>query len=133
MARKSYVLTIRAETDLRETRAWSRVRWGRDLTKRYFDGLHKGAQYVAENHATGLSLYLVREHYLVYEPLAERFVAIVAVIRPERDMTAILQMWAIPIQRELAEIRSKIERGEIRVPAPRRAAKSTPKKQARKK
>jgi hypothetical protein len=55
---------------------------------------------------------------MVYEPLTERFIAIVAVIRQGRDVPAILQKWAAPIRRELLEIRSKIERGEISWPAP---------------
>ena len=128
MRRKSYALTARAAADLSEARVWSRARWGKELTNRYFDDLHQGAQYIAENHAsfrdrqelaggTALLLYPVREHYIVYEPLAPRFIAIVAVIRQGRDIPAILQKWAAPIRRELIEIRNKIERGEIRVPS----------------
>ena len=125
MPRKSYVLTARAAADLREARVWSLARWGKELTNRYFQDLHEGAQYIAENHAsfrdrqelaggTALLLSPVREHYIVYEPLGPRFIAIVAVIRQGRDIPAILQKWAAPIRRELIEIRSKIERGEIR-------------------
>jgi plasmid stabilization system protein ParE len=136
--RKSYLLTARAAADLREARAWSRARWGKELTDRYFEDLHEGAQYIAENHAslrdrhelaggTALLLYPIREHYIVYEPLAPRLIAIVAVIRQSRDIPAILQKWAAPIRQELMEIRSKIERGEVRVPS-RRASKSRRKK-----
>jgi hypothetical protein len=60
---------------------------------------------------------------VIYEPLGEGLIAIVAVIRQRRDVPAILQKWAAPIRRELVEIRSKIERGEIRGaarPKPRR-------------
>lgn len=128
MRRKSYLLTARAASDLREARAWSRARWGKELTDRYFDDLHEGAQYIAENHAsfrdrhelaggTALLLYPAREHYIVYEPLAPRLIAIVAVIRQGRDIPAVLQKWAAPIRRELMEIRDKIARGEIRVPS----------------
>jgi plasmid stabilization system protein ParE len=128
VSRKSYLLTVRAAADLREARTWSRARWGKELTNRYFDDLHEGAQYIAENHAslrdrhelaggTALLLYPVREHYIVYEPLAPRLIAIVAVIRQGRDIPAILQKWAAPIRRELMEIRTKIARGEIRVPS----------------
>lgn len=138
MRRKSYLLTARAAADLREARTWSRARWGKELTNRYFDDLHEGAQYIAENHAslrdrhelaggTALLLYPVREHYIVYEPLAPRLIAIVAVIRQGRDIPAILQKWAAPIRRELMEIRAKIARGEIRVPS-RVALKSRRKK-----
>lgn len=138
MPRKSYVLTARAAADLREARVWSRARWGKELTNRYFQDLHEGAQYIAENHAsfrdrqelaggTALLLYPVREHYIVYEPLGPRFIAIVAVVRQGRDIPAILQKWAAPIRRELLEIRGKIERGEIRNP-PRSALQPRRKK-----
>ena len=39
MRRARYVLTARAAADLREARAWSRARWGKGLTARYFDDL----------------------------------------------------------------------------------------------
>jgi len=128
--RKSYVLTARAAADLHEARAWSRARWGRELTNRYFQDLHEAAQYIAEHHAsfrhrhelargTSLLLYPVREHYFVYEPLAPGIIAIVAVIRQGRDIPAILQKWAAPIRRELIEIRGKIEHREISPPGRR--------------
>jgi plasmid stabilization system protein ParE len=128
--RRSYVLTARAAADLNEARVWSRARWGKELTNRYFEDLHEGAQHIAENHAsfrdrhelaggTALLLYPVREHYIVYEPLAARFIAIVAVVRQGRDIPAILQKWAAPIRREMIEIRDKIKRGEIRIPSRR--------------
>lgn len=130
MRRKSYLLTARAVADLREARTWSRARWGKELTNRYFDDLHEGAEYIAGNHAsfrdrhelaggTALLLYPVREHYIVYEPLGPRLIAIVAIIRQGRDIPTILQKWAGPIRRELIEIREKITRGEI--PTPSRA------------
>lgn len=101
---------------------------GQRVDQRYFEELHEGAQYIAENHASfrdrqelaggnALLLYPVREHYIVYEPLGPRFIAIVAVIRQGRDIPAILQKWAAPIRRELIEIRGKIERREIRIPS----------------
>lgn len=134
MPRKRYILTDRAASDLREARAWSRARWGKDLTNRYFDDLHDGAQYVAEHHAslrgrhdlaggTALLLHAVREHYLVYEPLDVQHVVIVAVVRQRRDIPAILQKWAAPIRRELIEIRAAIESGKIRLPMRRADAK----------
>jgi plasmid stabilization system protein ParE len=105
--RKSYVLAARAAADLSEARVWSRARWGKELTNRYFEDLHEGAHYIAENYAsfrdrqelaggTALLLYPVREHYLVYEPRGPRFIAIVAVIRQGREIPAILQKWARP-------------------------------------
>jgi plasmid stabilization system protein ParE len=138
VARARYVLTARAAADLREARAWSRARCGKELTSRYFDDLHEGAQFIAKNQTalrgrqelsggTSLLVYPVREHYIVYEPLAERFIAIVAVIRQGRDVASILQKWSAPIRRGLLEIRAKIERGEINWPA-RTAAKPRRKK-----
>lgn len=134
----SYVLTARAEADLRQARAWSLGRWGPELTDRYFDALHEGAQYIAENHAslrvndelaggTALLLYPVREHYIVYEPLAPKFIVILAVIRRGRDLPSILQKWAPPLRRELMEIRAMIARGEIKPPS-RRSTQSRRKK-----
>jgi plasmid stabilization system protein ParE len=125
--RARYVLTARAAADLREARTWSRARWGTELTSRYFDELHLGAQFIAENHrsvlgrqdlsgGTALLVCPVREHCLVYEPLGERFIAIVAVIRQGRDLPSILQKWSVPIRRELLEIRARIERREIAPP-----------------
>jgi plasmid stabilization system protein ParE len=136
--RKSYLLTNRAAADLREARLWSRARWGKELTNRYFEDLHNGAQYIAENHTsfcdrhelaggTALHLYPVREHYIVYEPLASNLIAIVAVIRQGRDIPTILQKWAGPIRREVIEVRGKIERGEIPLPS-RGTARSRRKK-----
>lgn len=141
MASKRYVLTLKAASDLRGARAWSYARWGKSLTHRYFEDLHKGAQYVAENcHRlrarnelvgdTPLHIYPIREHYLVYEPLNSDVIAIVAVIRQGRDLPAILRKWAGSIRRELADVRSRIERGEIKIPrgpsAKTRARRSRP-------
>lgn len=130
MRRKAYVLTARAAADLSDARVWSRARWGKELTNHYLEDLHEGAQYIAEHHGsfrdrqelaggTALLLYPVREHYIVYEPLAPGFTAIVAVIRQGRDFPAILQKWAAPVRRELIEVRGRIERGEIRLPSRR--------------
>jgi len=127
VASKRYVLTLRAANDLREARAWSRARWGKPLTRRYFEELHKGAQYVADNchrlrahdelsGGTLLHVYPIREHYLIYEPLNSDVIAIVAIVRQGRDLSAILRKWAGSIRRELADVRSHIERGKLRTP-----------------
>lgn len=134
MARKHYILTARAEADLREARTWSLARWGKLLTRQYFEDLHNAAEYVAENHparsdrrdltgGTGLYVHSVREHYLVYEPLNRRSILLVAVIRQGRDMPAILQKWVGSIRRELADIRARIDRGEIKVTGDRPSKK----------
>ena len=61
-------------------------------------------------------MYAVREHYIVYQPLAERFIAVVAVIRHGRDIPAILEKWSVPIGHELIEIRATVAGGEIAWP-----------------
>jgi plasmid stabilization system protein ParE len=136
--RTSYVLTAWAAADLHEARAWPRSWWGEELTDRYFEDLHEGAKYIAENHvsfrdrhelggSTALLLYPVREHYIIYEPLAPRGIAIVAAIRQGRDIPAILQKWVELIRRELTVIRGRVERGESRFPS-RSAPRSRRKK-----
>jgi plasmid stabilization system protein ParE len=126
--RQRYVLTARAASDLREAQIWSRARWGRQLTRRYFEDLHRGALFIAENHlslarrhglagGTTLSLYPLREHYIVYEPLDDACIAIVAVIRQGRDVPAILRRWAAPIRAELVDIRKRIARGQLSAPS----------------
>jgi hypothetical protein len=101
--------------------------------------LHKGAQYVAECHpslqlrqhlagGTALLLHPVREHYLIYEPLNDQYIVIVAVIRQRRDIPAILQKWAAPIRRELAAIRAAIDRKEIALPGTHSPPKRKPPK-----
>ncbi len=105
-----------AKKHLREAKAWSKARWGDELTVQYFHDLHQGAQYLAEHHThtaarpdlagnSGLGVYPVREHYLIYEPIAERKVVIVAVLRQVRDIPALLSKYAYVFKRELDDIR----------------------------
>ncbi len=125
MTRKHYVLTERAANDLREAKAWSLARWGKKLTDEYFDDLHNGAQHIAQNHKslrtrteltgkTGLFLYPVREHYIVYLPIEENLIVVVSVIRQVRDIPAILAKWNYQIKREIERIHDRIEKGEIK-------------------
>ena len=83
--KKRYLLTRLAESDLHEARLWSLSRWGRKLTREYFSDLHGGAEYVAIHHHrlssredltgdTGLSIHPIREHYLVYLPVADQYI-----------------------------------------------------------
>ena len=115
---KNYVLTPTARRHLREAKAWSCAKWGDELTTKYFHDLEKAAQFIAENYHkfttreeltgdSGLCLYPVREHYIVYEPLGEKLIAIAAVIRMGRDIPTLLNKNAYLIKRELTEIRKK--------------------------
>lgn len=54
---------------------------------------------------SGLGLYPVREHYIVYAPIDTRSIAVVAFIRQGRDVPAILSKYAPMIKRELMETR----------------------------
>jgi len=76
--------------------------------------------------ATARHVYPVPEHYIVYEPPGERFIVVVAVVRQGRDIPAIMRKWAVPIRRELTEIRVRIARREISLPGrpPRRRGKA---------
>ena len=103
---------------MREAKAWSLSRWGRKLTEEYFIALDKAAQNLAKNYKThrprkelaggsGLLLYPIREHYLVYEPLGKNQIVIVAVLRQVRDIPDILSKGSHLIRRELDALRKK--------------------------
>jgi len=125
--KKHYLLTRRAELDLHEARVWSLARWGRKLTREYFSDLHKAAEHIASHHQalnsredltgdTGLSIHPVREHYLVYLPVGDQNIVIVAVIRQSRDVPQILGRAEFMIRREVSEIKNRIQRGELSLP-----------------
>ena len=115
-----YLLTETAEADFYEARTWSLERWGPELTGTYFEDLHKAAQYVAANHgslagkdrltgSTGLSVHVAREHYLVYvpfgaAPVRDVTIAVVALIRQGRDVSAILKNNAHAIRRAVEQL-----------------------------
>lgn len=108
-------MTKTAESDFRQAKKWSMSRWGKELTKQYFSHLHQTAEQLGQRQdplskitnltdETGLKVYPVREHYLVYLPLDEKLIAIVSLIRQTRDVPAILEANDFIIRRELKEI-----------------------------
>ena len=112
---KHYVLTVTAERDFRQARQWSLSRWGAELTKKYFVSLHNSAEYIAQNHhsldgkvhltgTSGLGIHAVKEHYLVYVPIRDGYIVIVALIRQTRDVPAILKANNYLIRREIIDI-----------------------------
>lgn len=116
---RRYILTETAERDFREARGWSLSRWGRALTKQYFTDLHECAERIARNsgrfapvehvpNTAELSVYPIREHYLVYVPISEQRIAIVALIRQTRDVPAILNANGFVIRRQLRKILAKL-------------------------
>lgn len=110
--RKSYVLVKTAERDFREAKRWSLARWGAKQTKLYFQRLHDCAEYIAKHQRAisrrddltndaNLGAYPVGEHYIVYAPVDDSQIAIVALIRQTRDVPAILQSNSFRIRRAL--------------------------------
>lgn len=122
---RHYILTETAERDFREARRWSLSRWGPELTRQYFADLHAGAEDAAKDHrplarkdhltgTSGLGIRAVREHYIVYVPIGNRGIVIVALIRQIRDVPAILKANSFVIRRQLNEIADRLKRGAIR-------------------
>jgi plasmid stabilization system protein ParE len=110
--RKSYILTATAARDIREARRWSVARWGKKRTKLYFQQLHDGAEYIATHQRaiaprddltgnTELGVYPVGEHYLVYAPIGDTQIVIVALFRQTRDVPTILEANSYRIRRQL--------------------------------
>jgi plasmid stabilization system protein ParE len=110
--RKSYILTETAASDFREARRWSVARWGKKRTRSYFQQLHDDADYIATHQPaiaaredllgnTDLGVYPVGEHYLVYVPMNDTQIVIVALIRQTRDVPAILKANNFQIHRRL--------------------------------
>ncbi len=126
MARKPryYILTETAERDFRAARHWSLSRWGKDLTRQYFTDLHQCAERIAQNpeqfssfdhvsNTAELNVYPIREHYLVYLPISDKRIVIVAFIRQTRDVPDILNANGFMIQRQLKEILEKLNQNDI--------------------
>lgn len=122
--RKHYTLTALAEADLRAAKAWSLSRWGKKLTQEYFSDLHDAAEYIGQHHASlrvqdnfatdsDLAIYPIREHYIVYFPVAPQHIVMVAFIRQSRDVHAILQRSRYLIRRELKEIQEQLVTGKL--------------------
>jgi len=112
---KHYILTQTAERDFKQAKVWSLSRWGKELTQTYFTDLHEGAEYIAANQSylqnkdyltgdTGLGVYAVREHYIVYVSTSPNEIIIVALIRQIRDVPNILKANYFMFKRELKAI-----------------------------
>jgi len=124
---RNYFLTQGAVDDIREVGDWSLERWGKEKTVQYLTDLHERLEYVAENFKsfennktnsdlsgdTGLLIYPVNKHYIVFVPIDEKSIAVAAVIRQGRDIPSILQKDGFTIRRELQEIRDRMAQGLI--------------------
>jgi plasmid stabilization system protein ParE len=115
MSHTQYLLTETAEADFRAARNWSRKRWGNAATKRYFEDLHHTANQIASSHLSlpnssdltnsELLVWPVREHYIVYLPIPNQTIIIVALIRQSRDVPSILAANLFYIERELKQLK----------------------------
>jgi len=125
--RKRYLLILSAESDLRQTKQWSQVRWGKELTREYFADLNHAAEYVATHYEslhdrenltgdTGLLIHPVREHYFIYMPVDKHDVMIVSVLRQSRNIPEILKKTVFKIRREVQEIQALLASGELKLP-----------------
>ena len=113
--KRHYRLTEAAVEDFRAAKKWSLDRWGKALTKDYFEDLHKGVEYIALNQQalqqrddltgnTGLCIHAIREHYVVYVPTGATEIVVLALIRQTRDVPKILKENAYKIARELGSV-----------------------------
>lgn len=110
-----YQLTQTAERDFRAAKYWSQKRWGKDLTKQYFQDVHDTVNNIAQNPEryarrgelatpNNVQVVGVREHYVVYVPIKENFIIVVAFMRQVRDIPTILETHAEHIQKEVQSI-----------------------------
>lgn len=121
---EQYAFTQEAWDNLHEAIAWSKARWGQRLTNQYIDDLHAGFCRLASDHGklpsreeltvdTGLSIYPIREHYVVFEPVGEQQIIIVALIHQVRDVPAVLRGKSWRIKRELKAVRQAFAEGTL--------------------
>jgi plasmid stabilization system protein ParE len=92
-------------------------RWGEPRTQQYFKDLHEDAESIAKSHfalagssdltsSEELLAWPVREHYIIYIPLQDQKIIIVALIRQSRDVPSILGKNRFIIERELKNIKN---------------------------
>jgi plasmid stabilization system protein ParE len=109
-----YFLSPTTIKRLRDHKKWSLAQFGHATTKKYFQDLDAGFEYIANNHKslptrkeltgqTTLCLYPIREHYAVYVPL-HNGVHIADILGQMQDIPTILQENAAAFQRELAQM-----------------------------
>lgn len=110
---RNYFLSPTAIKHLRDHKRWSLEQFGYDITKKYFQDMDKGFQHIADNYErfpsrseltgeSGLSIYPVREHYVVFVPMNDG-IHIADVLGQSQDIPNILGENAAIFQRELAQ------------------------------
>lgn len=122
MTQAGYTLSARAKLDADEIDTASRRKWGNETANQYMADLEKGAGYIASNHKglakrdhitgeTGFGAYPVREHYIIYHPVTDNHIVVVAVMPQERDIPNIIKRNTAEINRILAEFEKHFASG----------------------
>lgn len=112
---KKYFLSPSAIKHLREHKKWSLKNFGNEMTRKYFQDIDKGLDYIAENYnsfpqrpeltgTTGLSLYPVREHHIIFIAIND-VVYVVDILGQAQDIPSILNENAKIFKRELVELK----------------------------
>ena len=115
---RSYFLSPTAIKHLREHKKWSLNRFGHTITKKYFQDIDKGFQYIADNYKrfpprlelvgkSGLSIYPILEHYVVYMPINDGIHS-ADILRQAQDIPNILNDNSAIFQRELLQSHKNI-------------------------
>lgn len=113
----NYFLSPTAIRPLRDHKKWSLDKFGRAVTKKYFQDMDKAFKYIAENckglparpeliGESGLYIYPVREHYIVYVPVNNN-IHIAAILRQVQDIPNIINEGAAVFQRVLSEFKGR--------------------------
>lgn len=100
-----YLLSPSAVQNLHHQKEWSLKQWGRDQTRKYFDDLTKGFDYIADNYKrfparkeltgdTEFLIYPIRENYVVFQPLKDGRIFIHGILGQDQDIPNILRQVA---------------------------------------
>ncbi len=101
-SKPTYLLSPAAVQNLRDQKEWSIKQWGYEQTKKYFDILTKGFDYITENYKrfparkeltgdTDFLIYLIRENYVVFQPMKDGRIFIHGILGQDQDIPNILR------------------------------------------
>jgi plasmid stabilization system protein ParE len=114
---RSYFLSPTAIKHLRAHKKWSLKQFGYEVTKKYFEDMDIGFQFIADNHKgfttrseltgdTGLCIYPVKKHFVIFVPLHDD-VHIVDILSQVQDIPNILSESTARFEREISQFRKK--------------------------
>lgn len=119
---KPYHLSLTAIRQLKAHRAWSRRQFGEKVTRQYFADMDKGVRYIAKQYTalparpeltgtTGMCIYPVREHYVVFVPLSQG-IFIASILAQSQNVPVILDECAALFRRELNQFKALPKSGK---------------------